>query len=70
MKKKTRTVSISEAKAQLSKLIDQASKGELFIIPKGGKPLVKVTAIDVLAQHRCGDWVSWRARSPFPRTSM
>jgi prevent-host-death family protein len=48
MKKKTRTVSISEARAQLSKLIDQASKGEPFIISKAGKPLVKVTAIDVL----------------------
>jgi prevent-host-death family protein len=46
MKKKTRTVSISEARAQLSKLIDQASKGEPFIISKAGKPLVKVTAID------------------------
>ena len=48
MKKKIRTVSISEARAQLSKLIDQASKGEPFIISKAGKPLVKVTAIDVL----------------------
>jgi prevent-host-death family protein len=46
MKKKTRTVSISEARAQLSKLIDQASKGEPFILSKAGKPLVKVTAVD------------------------
>jgi prevent-host-death family protein len=46
MKKKTRTVSISEARAQLSKLIDQASKGEPFIISKAGKPVAKVTAVD------------------------
>jgi prevent-host-death family protein len=46
MKKITRTVSISEARAQLSKLIDQASKGEPFIISKAGRPLVKVTAVE------------------------
>jgi prevent-host-death family protein len=46
MKKKTRTVSISEARAQLSRPVDLASKGEPFIISKAGKPLVKVTAID------------------------
>jgi prevent-host-death family protein len=46
MKKTIRTVDIREAKTQLSKLVDQASKGEPFIIAKAGKSLVKVTAID------------------------
>lgn len=46
MKKITRTVNISDAKRYLSKLIDQASKGEPFIISKAGKPCVKVTAVD------------------------
>jgi prevent-host-death family protein len=46
MKKKTRTVNISEARAQLSRLVDQACKGEPFIISKAGRPLVKVTAVD------------------------
>jgi prevent-host-death family protein len=41
-----RTVNIHEAKTHLSKLIDQAVKGEPFIIAKAGKPLVKVVAID------------------------
>lgn len=41
-----RTVNMHEAKAQLSRLIDAASKGESFIIAKAGKPLVKVTALD------------------------
>ena len=41
-----RTVNIHEAKTQLSKLVDQAAKGEPFVIAKGGKPLVKVTALD------------------------
>jgi prevent-host-death family protein len=39
------TVNIHEAKTQLSKLVDQAAKGEPFIISKAGKPLVKVTAL-------------------------
>jgi prevent-host-death family protein len=40
-----KTVNIHEAKTQLSKLIDEASKGETFIIAKAGKPVVKVTAL-------------------------
>jgi prevent-host-death family protein len=39
-------VNIHEAKTQLSKLVEQAAKGEPFIIAKAGKPLVKVTALD------------------------
>ena len=40
-----RTVNIHEAKTQLSKLVEAASKGEPFIIAKAGKPVVKVTAL-------------------------
>jgi prevent-host-death family protein len=40
------TVNIHEAKTQLSRLVEQASKGEPFVIAKAGKPLVKVTALD------------------------
>ncbi|MFZ5781060.1 MAG: type II toxin-antitoxin system Phd/YefM family antitoxin [Pseudomonadota bacterium] len=41
-----RTVSIREAKSQLSKLVDRAARGEGFIIAKAGKPLVKVVPLD------------------------
>lgn len=41
-----RTVNIHEAKTQLSRLVDQAAKGEPFVIAKAGKPLVKVTALN------------------------
>jgi prevent-host-death family protein len=40
-----KTVNIHQAKTQLSKLIEEASKGEPFIIAKAGKPVVKVTAL-------------------------
>jgi prevent-host-death family protein len=40
-----KTVNIHEAKTQLSKLVDGASKGESFVIAKAGKPLVKVIAL-------------------------
>jgi prevent-host-death family protein len=43
------TVNIHEAKTQLSKLVDQAVKGEPFVIAKAGRPLVKVTALDAPA---------------------
>ena len=42
-----KTVNIHEAKTQLSKLVEEASKGEPFVIAKAGKPMVKVTAVDV-----------------------
>ena len=41
-----RTVNIHEAKTHLSRLVEQAAKGEPFLIAKTGKPLVKVTALD------------------------
>ena len=46
------TVNIHEAKTQLSKLVDQAVKGEAFVIAKAGKPLVKVAALDTPAAPR------------------
>lgn len=39
------TVNVHEAKTHLSRLIDQAVKGESFIIAKAGKPLVRVTSL-------------------------
>lgn len=40
-----KTVNMHQAKTQLSKLVDEASKGEPFVIAKAGKPVVKVTAL-------------------------
>lgn len=42
-----KTVNIHEAKKQLSKLVEEASKGHPFVIAKAGKPMVKVTALGV-----------------------
>jgi prevent-host-death family protein len=39
-------VNIHEAKTHLSRLVDQAAKGEPFVIAKAGKPLVKVVPLD------------------------
>jgi prevent-host-death family protein len=40
------TINIHEAKSHLSKLVDQAAKGESFMIAKSGKALVKVIPLD------------------------
>jgi prevent-host-death family protein len=41
-----RAINIHEAKTHLSRLVDEAVKGESFIISKAGKPLVQVTRLD------------------------
>ena len=38
-------INIHEAKTHLSRLVDQAAKGEPFVIAKAGKPLVKVVPL-------------------------
>jgi prevent-host-death family protein len=46
------TVNIHEAKTHLSKLVDQAAKGEAFVIAKAGKPMVKVAALKAPLEPR------------------
>ncbi len=41
-----KTVNMHEAKTHLSRLVDEAAKGEPFVIAKAGKPLVKVVPLD------------------------
>jgi prevent-host-death family protein len=41
-----KTINIHQAKTQLSRLVEEAAKGEPFVIAKAGKPMVKVTALD------------------------
>ena len=41
-----KAVNIHQAKTHLSRLVDEAAKGEPFVIAKAGKPLVKVVPID------------------------
>lgn len=40
-----RTFNIHDAKTNLSRLVEQAAKGEPFVIAKAGKPLVKVVPL-------------------------
>lgn len=40
-----KTINIHDAKTQLSRLVEEAAKGEPFVIAKAGKPMVKVTAL-------------------------
>ena len=39
------TINIHEAKTHLSRLVDQAANGNVFIIAKAGKPMVKVSPL-------------------------
>jgi len=58
-----------EAKTHLSRLVEQAPKGEPFVIAQAGKPLVKVTPLDTpVAEQvrRCPperqfqQWAEWQ----------
>ena len=40
------TVNIHEAKTHLSRLVEEAAKGQPFIIAKAGKPMVKVVPLE------------------------
>ena len=42
---------IHEAKTKLSRLVDEAAKGNAFIIAKAGKPMVKVLPLSAEEHH-------------------
>lgn len=51
----TTTVNIHEAKTHLSRLVEQAARGQEFIIAKAGKPMVRVVPIEAPpAKRRLG----------------
>ncbi len=41
-----KTINMHEAKTHLSRLAEEAARGEPFIIAKAGKPLVKVVPLE------------------------
>jgi prevent-host-death family protein len=46
------TINISAAKANLSKLVDQAAAGEDVVITRRGKPVARLTALEAIPQKR------------------
>jgi len=58
------TYSIRKAKALLSKLVALAAKGEPFMITKGGKPMVKVIALDTPQQGRRFGFMAGQIKVP------
>jgi antitoxin (DNA-binding transcriptional repressor) of toxin-antitoxin stability system len=67
------TVTIQEAKAQLSRLIARACQGDEIIIARGKKPLVKLVALPVVQKgpRIPGPWkgkIFWTADAFAPLT--
>jgi prevent-host-death family protein len=58
------TVNIHEAKTHLSRLIDQAAKGEGFVIAKAGKPVVRVTALEAPAVMKRTGFMTGQIKVP------
>ena len=47
-----KSVSIREAKAQLSALVTEAAKGKAFVITKAGKAVVKVVPFEAISHKQ------------------
>ena len=45
------TVNIYDAKTRLSQLVDQAAAGEDVVVSRNGKPLVRITQLNVPKQR-------------------
>lgn len=59
-----RTAGVTEAKAQLSKLLDAVERGERVVISRAGKPIAELTAYQGgTAARRLGGWAGrvWMA---------
>ena len=51
------TINIHEAKTNLSRLVEEAARGNVFIIAKAGKPMVKVVPLaeaDAMSMEKLG----------------
>jgi len=48
---KMHTVTLHDAATKLPQLVEQAARGEAFIISKVGKPMVKVIPFDTTIDH-------------------
>jgi prevent-host-death family protein len=58
------SVNIHEAKTHLSRLLDQAAKGDAVVIAKAGKPVAKLTAINAPAPRRRLGFLAGEVRVP------
>ncbi|HEX5326990.1 MAG TPA: type II toxin-antitoxin system prevent-host-death family antitoxin [Acetobacteraceae bacterium] len=50
----SRTVNIYDAKTHLSRLVDRAAAGEDIVIARAGKPVARLTALEVAPPRRPG----------------
>lgn len=48
------TVTIHQAKTNLSRLIERASQGEEIIIARGSKPVARLVPVEALSKRRPG----------------
>ncbi len=50
----TKVVNVREAKTHLSRLLDQVAAGQEIVIAKAGKPVARLTAVELAAPRRPG----------------
>lgn len=52
----SKVVNMHEAKTQLSKLVEQAERGEEVILARAGKPVARIVAFTGAEQRCLGQW--------------
>jgi prevent-host-death family protein len=57
----TAQVNLHDAKTHLSRLVEQAARGQSFVIAKAGKPMVRVTSVDEPGRPRRLGFLSGQA---------
>jgi len=50
------SVSVRQARAQLSKLLVRVGRGEHFVITRGGKPMARLVPLATVERRRPGAW--------------
>ena len=53
-----KVVNIDEAKTHLSRLIEDALRGEEIVIARGNEPLVRLTPVETARPHRTAGWAA------------
>ena len=56
----TATVNIHEAKTHLSRLVEQAARGQEFVIATAGRPLVRVVPVEPPPKERALGFLAGR----------
>jgi prevent-host-death family protein len=63
------TINIFDARNNLSKLVSAAQRGTDTVIARRGRPVARITHIDVVPEHTAAGVAGWLAAHPLPSSA-